>query len=101
MRRTRLGLAVAVAFVGSGCWAAQASAYVYWTNFNSTTIARANLDGTSPTQSVIPGATAPAKVAVNGQYIYWTNYGINTIGRANLDGTGVNQSFINGASGPS
>ena len=32
MRRTRLGLAVVAAVLGSGCWAAQASAYVYWTN---------------------------------------------------------------------
>jgi hypothetical protein len=48
------------------CWAAQASASVYWTNYNSNTIGRANLDGTDPNQSFIAGATGPAGVAVDG-----------------------------------
>ena len=66
-------------------------------------IGRANLDGSSPNNNFITGASNPGAVAVDGQHIYWTNPSANTIGRANLDGTSVNQSFINlsGAAGPS
>ncbi len=103
MRRRR-GLVVAAAVLGSGFWAAQASAYVYWSNFGGgggTTVGRANLDGAAPVnQSFVTGASGPLGVAVSGQYIYWTNIG-GTIGRANLDGSGTpNQSFITGASTP-
>jgi virginiamycin B lyase len=80
--------------------------HIYWSNGAAppedssvvplaTTIGRANLDGTSPNNALISGASQPAGVAVNGSYIYWGNNGTGTIGRANLDGTGVNQSFIN------
>ena len=38
---------------------------MYWGNFGSTTIGRANLNGTGVTQSFISGAEAPCGVAVD------------------------------------
>ena len=97
----RIGLVVVIALMGSACWAGQASAYVYWTNFrNGTTgngtIGRANLDSTNPTPSFITGASGPTGVEVDGQHIYWTNLRNISIGRANLDGTNPTQAFITG-----
>lgn len=92
MRRTRLGLVLVAVVMGAGCWAAQASAYVYWTDgLGGGGIARANLDGSDPTAVASPfipntDAGTGAGVAVDGQYIYWTN-GTGGIGRANLDGS--------------
>jgi hypothetical protein len=74
--------------------------YIYWSNFGSNTIGRANLDGSDVDQDFIAGASSPDGVVVNGQYIYWSNNGATTIGRANLNGTDADQSFISGASGP-
>jgi len=70
--------------------------HIYWSNFSSSTIGRANLDGSAVNQSFITGATNPGGVAVDGQHIYWTNEGSGAIGRAKLDGGGVNESFITG-----
>jgi virginiamycin B lyase len=98
MRRTRLGLVVVAVVLGSGCWAAQASADVYWGNISGG-IGRANLDGSDPTELFIPiaDASGPTGVAVDGQYIYWTNQTTGGIGRANLDGSDPNESFISSA----
>ena len=75
--------------------------HIYWANFTSNTIGRANLDGSGVNERFITGAAAPRGVAVDGTHIYWTNWAIDTIGRANLDGSGVNQSFIDGPFRPS
>jgi virginiamycin B lyase len=94
-------LLIALALVGCLCWAAQASAYVYWgTNSVSGGIGRANLDGTSANTGFITGANFPALVAVDGRHVYWANTLDTTIGRSNLDGTGVNQAFITLADAP-
>ena len=74
--------------------------HLYWTNFNTGTIGRANVDGTGANQGFITGASLPVGVAVDAAHVYWTNVGTGTIGRANLDGTGANQSFITGARDP-
>jgi virginiamycin B lyase len=101
MRTRGLVLAVVGTVTGACCWAAQASAYVYWTNDTDGTVARANLDGSGVNQSFITGANAGNDtVAVDGHHIYWTNTN-GTIGRANLDGSATNQSFITGASAES
>jgi virginiamycin B lyase len=71
--------------------------YIYWTNFNTNTIGRANLDGTGANQSFITGASYPEGVAADRSHVCWANF-TGTIGRANLDGTGVNQSFITSGS---
>jgi virginiamycin B lyase len=77
--------------------AAPAHAYIYWTNYGTGAIRRANLDGTDVNKSFITASSAPGGVAVDGAHIYWTNGVAGTIGRANLDGTGVDQRFITGA----
>jgi hypothetical protein len=68
-----------------------------WTNYNTSTIGFANLDGSSPNESFITGASGPDAIAANNSYIYWDNQGTNSIGRASVSGTGVNESFITGA----
>jgi streptogramin lyase len=77
--------------------------HIYWANYNTDAIGRADLDGQNVNQSFITGAFRPTDVAVDSSHIYWTNYGLGggtTIGRADLDGSNVNQTFITGASGP-
>ena len=93
-------LACAVVVLGFGCWAAQASAYVYWSGLGGT-IGRANLNGTGATSSYITGESRPAVgVAVDGQYVYWANTRTGTIGRESLDGSPPSESFITGAHAP-
>jgi sugar lactone lactonase YvrE len=102
MRRTRLGLVVVAVVLGSGCWLANASADVYWSNFNDGGIGRANLDGSDPTTVASPfiasaDTDGPEGIAVDGRYIYWADYTSGEIGRANLDGsdpTSVASPFI-------
>ena len=94
---SRAASRVAVVFVVSIAWAAAtagtAGAYLYWGNFSGGAVGRANTDGSAPSPSFIPGASAPAGVAVDSAYVYWA--GSNKIGRARLDGTGTpNASFI-------
>ena len=70
-----------------------ASAYLYFTNAQSGTIARANLDGSGVNQSFISLAPrTPYGLAVSSSYIYWANGSPSTviasnIGRANIDGS--------------
>jgi sugar lactone lactonase YvrE len=93
-------LACAVVVLGFGCWAAQASAYVYWSGLGGT-IGRANLNGTGATLRYITGESRPAVgVAVDGQYVYWANARTGTIGRESLDGSPPSESFITGAHVP-
>ena len=68
-----VALAVALAMVVFGCLAAQADAFVYWTNASGGTVGRANLDGSGADQMLITGASAPEEMAVNGQHVYWAN----------------------------
>jgi hypothetical protein len=79
--------------------------HIYWTNAETDTIGRANLDGSGVNQSFISvtSGNQPNGVAVDAHHVYWSNGNclyppgcVQTIGRANLDGSGVNQSFITG-----
>jgi hypothetical protein len=80
--------------------AANAHAYVYWTDYGpeltggGTTLGRANLDASGITNTFIEGASSPLGVAVDSHYVYWANGPTNSIGRANLDGAGANPRFI-------
>ncbi len=78
------------------CFAAPASASIYWVNSNGT-IGSANLDGGGVDQSLITAKHASG-IAVGGQYLYWSNDSVGTIERAALDGSGVDLSFITGLS---
>ena len=98
--RRDIGFLVAIALMLGLGWASSADAYVYWTNLGTTTIGRANLDGSVPGQSFITGAGTNG-VAVDGTFIYWTNWQTGTIGRANLDGSASNPSFVTGVAGAS
>ena len=93
-----LALAAVLAMMVCGCLAAQADAFVYWTN--NAALGRANLDGSGVNQNLIGVGLGVFGIAVDGPRIYWTNYEGDTIGRANLDGSDANKSFISGASFP-
>ena len=99
-----LALAAAVTFFACACFAAQADAFIYWSNgdggYGSGTIGRANLDGSGVNNNFITGAGSPYGVTVDGQYVYWADETGDTIGRANLDGSDANDSFITGANHP-
>jgi virginiamycin B lyase len=83
--------------------APRAEAFVYWANFSSDAIGRADLDGTGVDEDFINGTRLPGAVAVDSRYIYWGGFGRETgqnfepeaaIGRARLDGTKVDWRFI-------
>jgi len=45
--------------------------YIYWSNFGTNTLGRANVDGGEVNQSFITGASGPDGVVVDGEHIYW------------------------------
>jgi virginiamycin B lyase len=99
-RRCVSVLALAVLLLGLAV-ASPAEARIYWGNFGTGTIGRAELDGTGANQGFITGAGFPAGMAVNYTHIYWVSSRDNgTIGRASLDGTGANPNFITAAGNP-
>jgi sugar lactone lactonase YvrE len=72
--------------------------HLYWAN--NASIAQANLDGSSPNQSLVADAQGPFFVAVNSQHIFWTDATNGNIQEANLNGLGANPSFITGGNLP-
>ena len=89
------------------------SKFIYWTQGSgaTSTIGRANLDGSGAESELHPQLGAPstsppvrpqAGIAVNGSAIYWVNTGTapNQIGRANLDGSGPSATSINPGGDP-
>jgi hypothetical protein len=81
-------------------FAASAHAYVYWGDYQSGTIGRANLDGTAVEDGFIQAGGNPFAVAVTASHIYWANKTGGTIGRADIDGTAVEPNFITGIAEP-
>ena len=79
-----------------------ASGNIYWTEWNSSKLRRANLDGTG-VEDFITGTTTPDHIAIDltNSHIYWASdiHGAGKIKRANLDGTGV-QDLITGLNAP-
>ncbi|HUI10108.1 MAG TPA: T9SS type A sorting domain-containing protein [Bacteroidota bacterium] len=63
---------------------------VYWADFDSGTIHRANLSSGASVENVLSGLKAPVGIALDpaAGEIYWTEAGSGTIRRANLDGSG-------------
>ena len=65
---------------------------VFWTDFDSGKIQRANLDGTDVQDVLTTDASAePHGIAIDvtGNKIYWTEHNTRKIRRANLDGSGA------------
>ena len=71
-RGRALALAAVLAAMVCGCLAAQADAFVYWSN--NVALGRANLDGSGVNQNLIGVGLGVFGMAVDGQHIYWTNY---------------------------
>ncbi len=95
----RVGRAIVLAAVlvmGALTLAAPADAFVYWASNTTSSIGRANLDGTGVNETFITVGGHPQAVAVDGQYVYWSTIEPGTIGRAKLDGTDVDPNFISG-----
>jgi virginiamycin B lyase len=82
------------------CGVAVDGHYIYWADRTGNSIGRANLDGSSPDDSFITGASDPWGVAVDANHIYWSNRATGAIGRANLNGTNPDQTFITGLLSP-
>ena len=64
---------------------------MYWTDWESDKIQRANLDGSQVEDLVTTGLDAPSGLAldVDGGKMYWVDAGTDKIQRANLDGSQV------------
>lgn len=93
-RRLKAALASILAVAAIGAVAPAANAYVYWANFGSGSVGRANLDGTNVKSNFISGLSSVLDVAIGSNRIYWRE--ATGIGRANLDGTGVSSGFMTG-----
>ena len=100
--RARWGLALSLTLAVLATLAllpAIANAYVYWANYGTGTIARADLDGSHVDKRVISGVQ-PWAVAVDADHLYWANVDTNKIGRADLDGSHVDKRLITGVNRP-
>ena len=77
-----------------------ARAMMYWTDEDTGTIRRANLDGTG-VEDVVAGLSDPDGLALDvaGGKMYWTDDEADKIQRANLDGTAI-EDVVNGLSSP-
>jgi cytoskeletal protein CcmA (bactofilin family) len=75
---------------------------MYWTDFGTAKIQRANLDGSS-VEDLVTGLPAPLGIALDRSAgkMYWTDAGTNKIQRANLDGSSVEDLVTTGLSLPS
>ena len=81
--------------------AATAVGKMYWTDFGTDKIQRANLDGSGVEDLVTSGLNDPWGLAldVGARKMYWTDFGTDKIQRANLDGSGVEDLVTSGLSG--
>jgi len=76
--------------------------FIYWTNYNSTTIGRGPIDGVntaSINESFIDtGVGSPIALALDPNFVYWANR-VGTLGRDTIDGNAANikQPFITAA----
>lgn len=75
---------------------------VYFTDAQSRTLRRANLNGTNEEILVSTGLSVPAGVGLDtaAGKVYWTDLGTNRIMRANFDGSGVETVIASGLIDP-
>ena len=71
---------------------------MYWTDVVTSSVQRANLDGTSVETIWTSALSEPADVTVdvNAGKIYFTDYFSDKVRRANLDGTSVEDVITSG-----
>jgi hypothetical protein len=75
------------------------SGHIYWSNYGTDTVGRADLDGTNVDESFIAAPNFPGGIAVDDGHVYWTTVvAAGSIARADLDGTNVDENFITGVS---
>lgn len=79
-----------------------ARGHVYWSDYVTRTISRANLDGSEPTPVVATGLKLPGGLALDpdDSKIYWVDAGTDKLQRANLDGSDVEDLVTEGLSIP-
>ena len=75
---------------------------IYWTNYDTDKIQRANLDGSDVQDLVTQGLGGPFGIALDvvGGKMYWTDIYTDKIQRANLDGSNIEDLVTQGLSGP-
>ena len=76
--------------------------FIYWTDWGTNRIQRANLDGSNVQTLVSRGLESPNGIAVDaaGGKMYWTDYGTNRIQRASLDGSNIETLVSRGLENP-
>ena len=76
--------------------------FIYWTDFVTDKIQRANLDGSNVQDLVTQGLRGPSGIAldVGSGKMYWTDFGTDKIQRANLDGSNVQDLVTQGLHSP-
>ena len=74
---------------------------IYWTEWDTESIRRSDLDGSGIETLVTTGLDAPGGIAldVTGGKMYWTDWDTDKIQRSNLDGSGV-EDLITGLPSP-
>ena len=75
---------------------------IYWTDWDTNKIQRANFNGTNIQDLVTTGLSSPYGIALDvaGSKMYWTDAGTAKIQRANLDGSNVQDLVPLGLSAP-
>lgn len=92
-RTKKAGLALAIGAAAAVAYASPALSanYLYWSQnaspSTSSTVGRANIDGTGANASFAAAGGTVGGIAYNDTHIYWA--GPNGVSRANIDGTGV------------
>ena len=76
--------------------------FIYWTDFGTDKIQRANLDGSNVQDLITQGLETPGGIALDvaGGKMYWTDFGTDKIQRANLDGSNVEDLITQGLEAP-
>jgi hypothetical protein len=77
------------------------SSAIFWGNSGSGYVGKANLDGSSPTGTLVLTGPDPAcGIAADQNYVYWLDVGLGqSVGRATVNGGDRQTNFISGATG--
>jgi hypothetical protein len=74
---------------------------IFWDNTGSGFVGRANIDGSSPTGSLVQAGPDPAcGIAADQNFVYWLDVGLaQSVSRATVNGGDKQTNYINGATG--